>query len=361
MTFLIILMCLILFVVVVVQIGKVTELSGQLRGAEEAQIDTNKINGALGLGFLGLFMVLTLWSMYHYSGMFLGYGVNVPASEHGASIDFMFNVTLIVTLPVFVLCHVLLFWYAWKFRGRPGHKAVFWHHNTQLEIVWMGIPALAMAFLVIQGITTWNNAMSDIPEGAVPGKDFIEIEMTGQQFGWVIRYPGADNVLGEKYFTYINKTDNPLGQKWEDKRNHDDFLLESGVFKLPVNKKIRIRITSKDVLHSVYLPQFRVKMDAVPGMPTYFVFTPTITSDSMKQILRTDPAYQVPSHADATKTRWEAFTYELACAELCGKGHYSMRRELQIVSQEEYDKWLKEQKSHYETNIKGTASDVKTH
>lgn len=361
MTLFIILMCLILFVVVVLQIGRVTELAAQLRGEEEAQMDSNKFNAALGLGFLGLLMLGVFWSGYHYSGWFLGFGANVPASAHGGSVDFMFNITLWLTLPVFVGCHILLFWYAWKYRERPGHKAVFWHHNTTLELVWMGIPAVAMSVLVIQGITTWNSAMADIPEGAVVGKDYIEIEATGQQFGWIIRYPGADNVLGEKYFTYINKTNNPLGQKWEDKRNHDDIVLESGTCYLPVNKPVRVRITSKDVLHNFYLPQMRVKMDAVPGMPTYFVFTPTITTDSMKQILRQSPEYNQPTLADATKARWEVFEFELACAELCGKGHYSMRRLFKIVSNEEYEKWLSEQKSHYLTNIKGTASDVKSH
>jgi len=214
----------------------------------------------------------------------------------------------------------------------------------------MLIPAIVMTFLVVGGLRAWNTAMADVSEKEIIGKDYIEIEATGQQFNWIIRYPGRDNKLGTKHFTKITGT-NPLGQDWTDEKNIDDFQPTDIV--LPVGKKVRVRITSKDVLHNFYLPQFRVKMDAVPGMPTYFVFTPTVTSDSMRARYKKFDHWNIPDKRDETKKRYEAFEYELACAELCGRGHYSMRRVVKIVTEEEYENWLDEQEktSHYMANV----------
>lgn len=356
MTTFLIIACLVLFIVVMLQIGKVTDLAASLRGERETQLEANHFHAAFGMGFMVVFLSAVVASFVYYKDSMLGYGPNVPASEHGASIDFLFNVTMIITGIVFFLTHIFLFWFAWKYRETATSKAEFWHHNTMLEVVWMGIPAVAMTFLVVQGINTWNKAMADIPEDAVAGKDFIEVEATGMQYAWILRHPGKDNQLGEKYFTRIDPANNPVGQKWEDKRNHDD-IVDLGELVLPVNKTIRVRITSRDVLHNFYLPQFRVKMDAVPGMPTYFVFKPTITTDSMRMMYSKHPDWQVASKIDDTKQRWQTFNFELACAELCGKGHYSMRKVVRIVSEKEYNEWLDKQESHYLTKIKGTSAD----
>jgi cytochrome c oxidase subunit 2 len=122
---------------------------------------------------------------------------------------------------------------------------------------------------------------------------------------------------------------------------------------------VRVRITSKDVLHNFYLPQFRVKMDAVPGLPTYFVFTPTKTTEDYREELRKYKEYQAPSDENDPKSEpmWKAFEYELACAELCGKGHYSMRRRVRIVSEQEYATWAAGQKSTYMSTIRNTDED----
>jgi cytochrome c oxidase subunit 2 len=116
-----------------------------------------------------------------------------------------------------------------------------------------------------------------------------------------------------------------------------------------------VRITAKDVLHNFYLPHFQVKMDAIPGVPTYFVFTPKKTTEEYRLELKKYPEYNVPfDPAEPTgPKKWEAFNYELACAELCGKGHFSMRRIVKIVSPEEYAKWLETKKPFFEENVKG--------
>ena len=203
-----------------------------------------------------------------------------------------------------------------------------------------------MTFLVVGGLQAWNEIMTDLPEESVSvvlpeaENEYIEIEATGAQFLWYLRYPGRDGKLGTKYFTQINSA-NPVGQIWTDDKNMDDFLTTEIV--LPVNKPVRVRITARDVLHNFYIRDMRVKMDAVPGMPTYFIFTPTVTTDSMRRRLSKEPSWQVPSKVDETKERWEMFHYELACSELCGNGHYSMKNLVKIVSEEEYLAWLDEQ------------------
>jgi cytochrome c oxidase subunit 2 len=354
MTIFLILLSLAMFLAIIVQVGKVLELSSLLKGERASQLESNRLHAGLGMVFLVALLVLGLGSFWYYKNMMLGYGPNEPASEHGSSIDFMFQTTMILTIVVLIVTHILLFYFAWKYRETATSKGIYWYHNTQLEIVWMSIPAVAMTFLVVQGIATWNNATSDIKEGMIAGKDYIEIEATGQQFNWLLRHPGFDSQLGERDFRLISGT-NPLGQNWKDARNHDDIHPDEIV--LPVNRLVRVRITAKDVLHNFYLPQFRVKMDAVPGMPTYFVFKPVITTDSMRSLLRKYPEWQVPMKDDATKQRWEGFNYELACAELCGKGHWSMRRVIRIVSEKEYNEWLAMQTSWYGTSIKGTSED----
>lgn len=352
-TGLIIICCIALIAIVVVQIGKVTELAAKIRGEEEVQYEVNRRSGVLWLIFGAIFLIGCVWSAVHYAPWMLGYGPHQAASEHGGSLDSLFNQTLWCTVPVFLATHVALFWFAYKYQGRKNAKASFISHDNKLEIIWTAIPAVVMCFLVIQGLVAWNEVMADIE----PDEEFIEIEATGQQFLWHIRYPGADGKLGGKHFKKIVPGENPLGQDWMDDKNLDDFHATDIV--LPVGKKVRVRITAMDVLHNFDLPHFRVKMDAVPGMPTYFVFTPKTTTEEYRQQLREYPEYQAPSDpADPTSDPlWKTFEYELACAELCGKGHFSMKKLVKIVSEEEYEDWLSQQQSFYLSNVRGKSYD----
>lgn len=352
-TGLIIICCIALIAIVVVQIGKVTELAAKIRGEEEVQYEANRRSGVLWLIFGAVFLIGCVWSAVHYTPWMLGYGPHEAASEHGGALDSLFNQTLWCTVPVFLATHVALFWFAYKYQGRKNAKASFISHDNKLEIIWTAIPAVVMCFLVIQGLVAWNEVMADIE----PDEEFIEIEATGQQFLWHIRYPGADGKLGGKNFKKIVPGQNPLGQDWMDDKNLDDIHATDIV--LPVGKKVRVRITAMDVLHNFDLPHFRVKMDAVPGMPTYFVFTPKTTTEEYRQQLRDYPEYQVPTDpADPeSEPLWKTFNYELACAELCGKGHFSMRKLVRIVSEEEYQDWLAQQQSFYMSNVRGKDYD----
>ena len=359
---LIIVLCLVFIGIVLVQIGRVTELAAKIRGEEEVQYEVNRRNGLFSMIFLVGFLLFCFLSAAAYKNWILWYGPHESASEHGGSLDSLFNTTLFFTGIVFVLTHIALFYFSYKYAGKRGQKASFISHDNKLEVIWTAIPAVVMCFLVIKGLVAWNTVMADIPENysAVlspqTDEEYIEIEATGAQFLWYLRYPGADGKLGERDFRKIDGL-NPLGQDWTDEKNLDDFHPSEIV--LPKGRKVRVRIMARDVLHNFYLPHFRVKMDAIPGIPTYFVFTPKLTTEEYRQNLRGTPEYEekMDPNDPESLTRWEAFEYELACAELCGTGHYSMRKVVKIVEQDEYEAWLKEQQSYYLGNIVGTEQD----
>jgi cytochrome c oxidase subunit 2 len=350
MTVLLATICIVLIAVVAVQIGKVTELAAKIRGEEDSLERSNRTTSRWLLIFMVLFLVLCVSSAYYYKNYMLGYGPHEAASLHGKSLDKMFNITVIVTGIVFFITQIALFWFSYKYRHRKGGKATYLPHNNTVEIIWTVVPAVVMTFLVVGGLDAWNDVMADV--GTT--EDVIEIEAMGYQFAWQLRYPGPDGKLGSRDYR-LTSGNNPVGQDWTDESNLDD--IHPGEIVLPVGKKVRVRILARDVLHDFYLPQFRVKMDAVPGMPTYFVFTPEKTTEEYRQTLREYAEYQIPDPQDPEKQLWENFNYELACAELCGKGHWSMRRLVRIVSEEEYEAWLEEQKSYYMTVIYNTEND----
>jgi len=353
MTTLIVLFCIVLVTVVLVQIGKVYELTNAIKGERQVLRDNSKWNGWFSLGFLVLFLVGVFWSAWDFKNVMLGYGPHVSASEHGSLLDNLFNVTLVLTGIVFVLTHIALFWFSYKYRYQEGRKAKFIPHDNRLEIWWTAIPAVVMTILVVRGLNAWNTVMADVKEG----EDYMEIEATAQQFGWTLRYPGPDGKIGTRDYKKTTGA-NTLGIDFTDPKSWDD-VIPGQEFYFPVGKKVRVRILAKDVLHNFYLPQHRVKMDAIPGLPTYFVFTPNKTTAEYRNELRKYPEYNEPfDPADPNgPKRWEKFDYELACAELCGKGHYSMRRVMKIVTQEEYDAWYNQQKSFYLSEMRGKEED----
>ncbi|NND07075.1 MAG: OmpA family protein [Saprospiraceae bacterium] len=352
MTLLIIVLAFILLAIIIIQISRINEIAKTIRGEEQALLSSSRKQSRYLLIFMVLFLFGTIVSAYLYKNYMLGYGPHTAASEHGPSLDRLFNVTLAITGIVFVITHIALFYFGYKYSYRVGQKATFMPHDNKLEIIWTAIPAFAMFALVINGLIAWNDVMADVD----PDEDYMEIEATGYQFAWILRYPGEDGKLGSRDFRKINSI-NPLGQDWTDIKNLDDIQPTDLV--LPVNKKVRVRITARDVLHDFYLPHFRLKMDAVPGLPTFFVFTPTITTEEYREQLAEYPEYQVP--ADPTDPngpeKWEQFDFELACAELCGSGHYSMRKRVIILEQAEYDAWLREQNSYYLGSVRGTKED----
>jgi cytochrome c oxidase subunit 2 len=346
----------IILAVVVVQIGKISDLAAKIRGEEEVAQQANDRTAVWLVAFMVVFLIGTIWSSIYYKNVMLGYGPHGSASAHGGEIDGLFNTTLAVTFIVFFITHVLLFWYSYKYRSREGNKAQFISHNNTIELVWTVIPAIVLTFLVVKGLVAWNNIMTDLTDE----DEYMEIEATGYQFAWDIRYPGNDGKLGSRDYRDIDQATNPLGMDWADDKAIDDIVLGgTDRIVLPVDTTVRVRITSKDVLHNFYLPHFRVKMDAIPGLPTYFIFKPIKTTDEYRQELRNYPEWNEPYDPTDPESlpRWKEFNYELACAELCGKGHYSMRKVVEIVTKEEYEAWQETQKSTYLSTVRGTDED----
>jgi cytochrome c oxidase subunit II len=180
-----------------------------------------------------------------------------------------------------------------------------------------------LTVLVGFGLYYWFQITGEAPKNAQV------VEVTGSQFKWEFRYPGKDLKLGRKYFKNIDETrSNPLGQIWSDPDNHDDVVVASEMH-VVVNKPVKLVIGSKDVIHDVGLSEFRLKMDAVPGIPTTMWFTPKYTTKEQQEKYGQD------------------FNYEISCDQMCGRGHYTMRGVIVVESQAEFDAWLAQKKPQY--------------
>ena len=322
MSGLLIIALIVLVFIIIYQIAKASEYATILRGEEKVKRQTNRTIAWL----LVAFFFLGLWGIWECHQAMMDKMLPVSASEHGEKYDSMFVVTLTVTGIVFFITQAILFWFAFRYQSTEKRTAFYFPHNNKLELVWTTVPAIAMAALVAVGLRNWWHMTSKAPD------DAQVVEVVGKQFNWIIRYPGKDGVLGKRDFRNINDANNVLGLDWNDKANADDLIAENGELRLIVNKPAKLIIGSRDVIHDVGLAHFRMKMDAVPGIVTTMWFTPKYTTQQMKEM-----------------TGNPDFVYEISCDQMCGKGHYSMRGTVIVVTQEEYDTWLNEQKSYYTT------------
>jgi cytochrome c oxidase subunit II len=329
-TYLIIAAALLVFIVIF-QIAKASEYVSVLKGEETSRKQNNRINGFMLLGF----MIVGFLGVYYcnkllYKTTLFPQG---PASVEGEEYDEMFMITTAVTGLVFVITQFLLFFFAWKYQEKEGRKAYFFPHNNKLELIWTVVPAIFLTVLVVFGLRFWFRITSDAPKGA------LEVEIVGKQFGWMMRYPGKDKIFGKTYFRVIDDAKNNLfGQIWEDnaelklktdKANFDDVVTTSTMY-IVKGRPVKLIIGSRDVIHDVGLNHFRLKMDAVPGIPTTLWFTPKYTTKEMKE-----------------RTGNPNFAFEISCDQMCGNGHYSMKGIIEVVTQEEFDIWMAKQKPNY--------------
>ena len=207
----------------------------------------------------------------------------------------------------------------WRFRYKPENRAEYDPENTKLEWLLTGGTTVGVAALLIPGLFVWSQYVT-VPDEAV------DVEVVGQQWMWSFRMPGADGVMGTSSTSLVDSSENPFGLDPNDPNGQDDILIDAGEdLHLPLGKPVRILLRSLDVLHDFYVPQFRAKMDMVPGMVTYFWFTPTRTG-----------------------------TFDILCAELCGLGHHDMRGLVVVEEDAAYQKWLAEQQSFAQTIAKAT-------
>ncbi len=283
-------------------------------------------NNAMGI-ICAIFLVFGLYGAYWSLTVQGSMRLPESASAHGVAIDNMFLVTSIVTLIVFFITQGLLFGFSFLYRASDKRKAYFLPHNNTIEKVWTILPAIVLTLLVVFGFFTWQKI-----ENSAEAKGDMDIDVTGHQFAWELRYPGNDGKLGSLNYT-LTTSQNKLGIDFKDKNSLDD--LQADTLVLPVFKSIRLNIHAQDVIHSVYMPHFRLQQNAVPGLPTYFKFTPTITTAGMR-----------------IKTDNPKFEYLLYCNKICGSAHYNMQKVVRVVTQSEYQDWIARQKPYLNDKLK---------
>jgi len=299
-----------------------TRLTSVLKGINGDSTDenegiglSNRINGALFLVFFVVGVIAAAWSFNEASHYFLP----EASSPHGRRTDSLFWLVMAVITIAFLVTNALLFYFAFRYSYRKDHRATYYPENHKLELIWTVIPAVVMALLVFTGWRAWRDIMSEAPS------DAVVIEIVGKQFNWITRYPGVDNNKLGNYNYKLTDANNEVGLDLSDEASFDDFTATE--MHIPVGKPILLKIRARDVLHSVFIPHMRVKMDAVPGMPTRFWFVPDKTTEQMRN-----------------ETGNQKFNYEIACTEVCGRGHFSMRMPLVVEDEESFKKWTSEQK-----------------
>jgi cytochrome c oxidase subunit 2 len=365
-----------------VSIGKllnIGELINQVRGRKSYEITENENNWNAVLCLFMLFFGYAIYFYFHNKYVMGGKLLPDASSIHGAAIDKLEKVSFIIISLAYLLVQPILWFFAFKYRFKEGRKAYHYAHNNRLEMVWTVIPAIVFCGLIFYGLKIWNDTLAKEIEG-----DKLTVELYARQFDWHARYSGADKTLGEANYSLISDA-NALGlitaetiqaqfdtinarrsrvmhklesfplaadipelEKTFSQYNHqlqlinqfkktneatkyikayDDFVIApGGEIHFPINKPIELKMRSQDVIHSAYLPHFRVHMYCVPGMVTSFAFVPTVTTSDMKAKLN-DPT----------------FDYLLYCNNICGSAHYNMQMKIVIDNEVDYERWVKKQ------------------
>ena len=367
-------------IVFVAQLVRIFELSSLItKTKNEVSDKSNHVNGVLllmsGIGLLIFFF----WQRAAWMDLTL----KIPASEHGPIIDNLWDTTMGLIIVVFLILTPMLFGVAFWFRGKLANTASYITHNNKLEFFWTAIPAVVLLVLISYGLSVWGKIVNqDISNAMV-------IEIYAKQFNWTARYSGDDNKLGRADVRFVqgknelgviakntkemqvvnienkieslkeqqsnnsnpaeNKIISKRIKKLENKKKtmmtyfitteldkllaaEDDIVTKE--LHLPVGKQVLFKFRSQDVIHSAYLPHFRVQMNCVPGTTTQFAFTPTITTAEMKKEL-----------AD------ENFEYVLLCNKICGTAHYNMQMKVIVETEEEYNEWLLQQEKNKIGNL----------
>jgi cytochrome c oxidase subunit II len=307
----------ILGVIAIVQLVRVFELTGELKGRKEWEISEkdNTMQANLYLWFGIVLFICFGWLVVEF-----GDAAQPNGSQHGVKYDQLLLINFLIVVFVFLLVNSVLFYFAWKYRRDENRTAEYFTHSAKLEMIWTVVPSVVMAGIIIYGILFWYDTVM-----TKPGEDAIAIELYSKQFDWTARYGGADNQVGNANVRLI-KGANYLGIDVEDPNSKDDKIVKNE-FHLPVNQEVSFQFRSQDVLHGAYFPHFRMQMNTVPGQTTWFHFTPNKTTKQMREELG-EPE----------------FHYVLMCNKICGASHYNMQMNIIVESEEEYNTWLGEQK-----------------
>ena len=229
-----------------------------------------------------------------------------PVASNWGNIDDTIVLSFWVTGAVFVAVCLFMSYCVWAYRYRPDRKAEYKPEDKKLEFRLTWLTALGVAALLAPGLVVWNKFIT-VPENA------LKIEVVAYQWGWNYRLPGADGVLGKTSIGLVSD-DNPYGLDISDPNSKDDIIVMDADLHLEINQPVKVELRSLDVLHNFYVPQFRAKMDMLPGIITYYWFIPEKKGD-----------------------------YEILCAEYCGTGHYAMRGRVLVDEEKDYSNWLAKQ------------------
>lgn len=334
---LLVLLAIVLLIIAGHQLLRIIELSRGLKKTKEWQVtDTdNNMMGKAMLWFMVVFFAFFFWQVERWNERSLP----GAASEHGEKIDALWDANIYLITFVFLVTNFFLFWFAYKYRGNSKAKAVYYPHNNKLEMLWTVVPAVALTFIIIFGLKYWNEIMAD-----ATSENKVIVELYAKQFDWTARYTGHDGKLGETDFRQISGS-NSVGMDTSDVAGYDDILVKNE-FHIPKGREIELRMRSRDVLHSAYLPHFRAQMNCVPGMVTYFKFVPTKTTAEMRK----DP-YVIQMMAGINKQRAlenkepVEFDYLLLCNKICGASHYNMQMNIVVDTEADYLAWINKQKA----------------
>lgn len=243
------------------------------------------------------------------------------ASEHGATIDRLIVIIFSFMAVVFLGWFVFFIYTLFRFRSGKSPEA----RPEGLRGRW--VYPLAAAILVVEIVIHFGlggGLSASALNRVLPSDETVQVRVVAQQFAWNIHYPGADGIFGKTAPEFFDDQSNPVGIDPDDKHGNDDIVTFKQLY-LPVNKPVRVELTSKDVIHSFFLPEFRVKQDVIPGMEIPVTFVPTMTTEEFRKI-----------KGDETRD------FEIACAQLCGLTHYNMKGMVRVLDEEGFAAWLEE-------------------
>jgi len=339
---------LILVAISIWQITKIFELSqGNKENNQVATDADNNYNGKLMFAFLLFLYGLTLYSFWAWGDVLLP----EAASEHGSDYDNLMWISFAIIFFVQTITQALLHYFAYKYRGEKGKKALFYADNDRLEAIWTIIPVITLSGLILYGLYTWTDIMSPSQN-----EEALVVELYAQQFNWKARYAGSDGVLGDANVRFLQDFDgkNLVGIDATDPNGLDDVVVQE--LHLPAGREVIFKMRSQDVLHSAYMPFFRAQMNCVPGMITEFAFTPVITTEEMrlspevqakvKKInkIRNDKSQELLAKGEEVLEPYE-FDYLLLCNKICGASHYNMQMKIVVETPEEFEKWMDQQQT----------------
>ncbi|MCR5860718.1 cytochrome c oxidase subunit II [Flavobacterium sp. J372] len=350
MTSLLVIIVLVLLGIAIWQLTKIFHLTqlGTATYAENSEVANdrdNNVNGYLMFAFVGFIYIVTIYSLWKWGHLTLG----TPASEHGPEYDRLMAISMGLIFFVQIVTQFLLHYFAFKYRGKQGNVAFYFADNDRLEFIWTIIPVIVLAGLILYGMLAWTNIMFIEDEN----NDAIYVEVYAKQFSWEVRYAGKDRTLGKANVRYIDGV-NTMGVDMSDPNAQDDITATE--LHIPKGKKVIFKFRSQDVLHSAYMPHFRAQMNVVPGMVTEFAFTPTLTTEEMRE----DPAImEKVAHINEIRSKKSSelvakgqsaldpytFDYLLLCNKICGASHYNMQMKLVVDEEKDFNKWLSEKQT----------------